>query len=206
MAEDLAIDVGLERGQPDYQQFVKDVNHILKHGRPRFNTTDLLYKCKQSELDIAQQVIATCVPNNKRWWQNYTSRFTTPKRPAPSSPPPIRRKQQRRPMSPLFQRRREPGRYQREQGREPGREPGRYQREPGRYQREPRHREPGRYQRERSRSPKVQRERSMSPLVLEERYRNPNNQLSDRQRQPMSPLFQSDVPHWPTRAPKRRRR
>lgn len=166
MAEDLAIDVGLEHGQLDYQQFVNDVTNILKYGCDRIDekTKDILDKCEISDLDIAKEVIDACrVQDSSKWWQKYNSRFSTPNRRTPSSPPQIRRKRVSRKQ-----------RHQDAERRE------NQQRRPARVHHRPM--SPTRENQQRPRE-NQQRHRPMSPL-----FRRPMRKREGRQRRPVSPM------------------
>ena len=192
MAEDLAIDVGLEHGTDEYRTFVKHVQNILTNGcRDSGCRSDIIEKCQTSELDIAKDVIDRCRSAPGKWWQTYTSKAVTPSRQTTRPMDMFQEQrhqrskqgyQRKRPMSPLFQQRRQREGRQRE---------GRQQREGG--------------QREGGQRYEQRHQRPMSP------------QFRRQQQRPMSPLFRrqqrpqqdSDVPHWPEsprRSRKRRRR
>lgn len=225
MAEDLAIDVGLEHGQLDYQEFVNDVINILKYGCDRIDekTKDILDKCEISDLDIAKEVIDACrVQDSSKWWQKYDSRFSTPNRRTPSSPPQIRRK-----------------RVSRKQRRQDA--PRRVQSRPARIHPRPMSRKREGQQRRPMSPMSPKQRRPMSPLfrrvhprpISAERDRR--NECAKRSTRPMSPLFSqqryersrspnyerrrntnddyryqkdpnSDVPSWPESSNPRKRR
>jgi len=180
MAEDLAIDVGLEHGQLDYQEFVNDVINILKYGCDRIDekTKDILDKCEISDLDIAKEVIDACrVQDSSKWWQKYDSRFSTPNRRTPSSPPQIRRK-----------------RVSRKQRRQDA--PRRVQSRPARIHPRPMSRKREGQQRRPMSPMSPKQRRPMSPLFRrpvsrkrEGQQRRPMSPMSPKQRRPMSPLF-----------------
>ena len=203
MAEDLAIDVGLEHGTDEYRTFVKHVQNILTNGcRDSGCRSDIIEKCQTSELDIAKDVIDRCRSAPGKWWQTYTSKAVTPSRQTTRPMDMFQEQrhqrskqgyQRKRPMSPLFQQRRQREGRQRE----------------GRQQREGGQREGGQRYEQRHQRPmdmfRRQQQRPMSP------------QFRRQQQRPMSPLFRrqqrpqqdSDVPHWPEsprRSRKRRRR
>ncbi len=139
MSKDLAIDVGLPPDSEEFENFVNQVDHILKHGRS--STTrgvqDIVEKCYTSELDIARQVIRACGRNpqninqsKQKWWETYGAPPSQRGRASPSqrgraSPPQRGRSrgqqpvpQRRRSMSPLFEpshRPRSPYRHHRQQ-------------------------------------------------------------------------------------------
>lgn len=95
MAEDLAVDVGIPKDSKEYTTFVKRIEKILKYGGSPKRTSDIVEKCKTSDLDIAKRVIDAC---GTKWWQEYVQT----RRQA------VRRPQTRtmhRSMSPMFEKR-----------------------------------------------------------------------------------------------------
>lgn len=198
MAEDLAIDVGLEHGTDEYRTFVKRVQNILMNGcRDSGCWLDIIEKCQTSELDIAKDVIDRCRPAPDKWWQTYTSKAVTPSR------------QTTRPMD-MFQEqrhRRSKQGYQRKRSMSP-------------LFQQHRQREGRQHQRQRDEQQHQRHQRHQRPMDMFRRQQRP------RQQRPMSPLFRrqqrpmdmfqqdSDVPHWPEsrrpesprRSRKRRRR
>lgn len=121
MAEDLAIDVGIPKNSEEFQTFVSCIENILEYGCGYGDefTEDVLEKCRNSDLDIAKQVIKELEKPRSRyrqrklkWWQTYTSKNERRRSsPAPRRPPKRRQKhnerrhpERRRPMSPMFRR------------------------------------------------------------------------------------------------------
>lgn len=86
MAEDLAIDVGLQIHSDDYKTFVACVNAILDHGCSYSERTMRSIKeyCKESDLPLAKKVLRECdrIANNSsrmrpsklKWWETYEPR------------------------------------------------------------------------------------------------------------------------------------
>ena len=131
MAKDLAIDVGIPTNSDEFETFVSCIENILEYGCGYGDdfTENVLEKCRNSDLDIAKQVIKELEKPRSRyrqeklkWWQKYTTnqkpvqkrhlpqRRTIQKRHnrrppqhRPMSPMFRRPPQNHRPMSPLFQ-------------------------------------------------------------------------------------------------------
>ena len=121
MAEDLAIDVGIPKNSEEFQTFVSCIENILEYGCGYGDdfTEDVLEKCRNSDLDIAKQVInelekprARYRQKKLKWWQKYIPKHeriqsNSPRRRAPKSRPKHnerRHHERRRPMSPMFRR------------------------------------------------------------------------------------------------------
>jgi hypothetical protein len=117
---DLATDVGLVNGTDEYDTFVAIVENILELGSayPREAMQDIVEKCKQSELDIAKRVIRECRREKTsrfreprlKWWETYIPRRERISRDIyidrkPSKQDTRRRTSKKRPMSPMFERR-----------------------------------------------------------------------------------------------------
>jgi len=105
MSEDLAIDIGFTRGSDEFQDFVVRVDNILERGchYSKSTTDKMVEHCRRSNLDIARDVIDECQKkkkslhsDNSKWWQKYTSVFSTAptfERDRYKTPsPPVRRK------------------------------------------------------------------------------------------------------------------
>ena len=80
MSKDLAIDVGLPPDSEELENFVNQVDHILKYGcsSTTRGVQDIVEKCHTSELDIARQVIRACGKTHNninqsklKWWETY---------------------------------------------------------------------------------------------------------------------------------------
>ena len=199
MSEDLAIDVGLDYGKPEYRTFVDSVNNILKYGCSHIDEKiqDIIDKCQQSELEIAKDVLEECGRTERvrtergrteKWWETYVSQ-TSPVVSKQHRQPP--RKQQKMPR-----------------GRSPNRDSS-CRRRLSPYDSNvptwPEH--PQRQQAKRPMSPLFQQEtrpdrrhsqrqqakRPMSPLFQQET--RPDRRHSQRQqaKRPMSPLFQQET-------------
>jgi hypothetical protein len=212
MSEDLAIDVGLDYGKPEYRTFVDSVNNILKYGCSHIDEKiqDIIDKCQQSELEIAKDVLEECGRTERvrtergrteKWWETYVSQ-TSPVVSKQHRQPP--RKQQKMPR-----------------GRSPNRDSS-CRRRLSPYDSNvptwPEH--PQRQQAKRPMSPLFQQEtrpdrrhsqrqqakRPMSPLFQQE-TRQQDRRHSQRQqaKRPMSPLFQQETRQQDRRKRQRRR-
>ena len=176
MSEDLAIDVGLDYGKPEYRTFVDSVNNILKYGCSHIDEKiqDIIDKCQQSELEIAKDVLEECGRTERgrtergrteKWWETYVSQ-TSPVVSKQRRQPP--RKQQKMPR-----------------GRSPNRDSS-CRRRLSPYDSNvptwPEHPQ------------RQQEKRPMSPLFQQETQR-PDRRHPQRQqtKRPMSPLFQSET-------------
>lgn len=138
---DLATDVGLVKGSDDYEAFVACVQNILELGTGYSPAAmhDIVEKCNTSELEIAKRVVRECRREKTsafretrlKWWETYVTRRErisrdiyldrTPSRPKRAartrrpkrqqkrsmSPVYERKRQQKRPMSPMFERERQ---------------------------------------------------------------------------------------------------
>lgn len=126
MAEDLAIDVGLQRDSEDYKRFIACVNAIMEHGCGYSEKTmnSIREYCTESELPYAKKVLHECDriqgntsrirPTRAKWWEtyitrkerrNYGGRAIRDSKRRPISPDFDKR---RRPISPEFEKRRRP--------------------------------------------------------------------------------------------------
>ena len=178
MAEDLAIDVGIQKDSEEYDMFIKCIENILEYGcRYNQKTTDnIIDKCKQSNLEIASKVLQelespakTYRKNRLKWWQTWRSSKEPEdkKRPAPPHTRTKRRQDRRpprprRPMSPMFEQ---------QQDRRP----------PRRKQNEAQLNAPGRPMSPMFEQRQGNRRRPMSPM-FEQRQGN--------RRRPISPMFE----------------
>ena len=126
MAEDLAIDVGLQLDSDDYKTFVACVNGIMEQGCGYSDRTMKSIKeyCGESELPFAKKVIhemdriqnntSRIRPSKMKWRQTYRTRRERQQRDRrddrrrrdPPRKEPRRRQRQKRPMSPLFEQKR----------------------------------------------------------------------------------------------------
>ena len=145
MAEDLAIDVGIPKNSEEFQTFVSCIENILEYGCGYGDefTEDVLEKCRNSDLDIAKQVIKELEKPRSRyrqrklkWWQTYVpkhkrlkeqtsskrKRNRSPERKRSLSPPQVREKKpmnlsfkpKKKPMDLSFKRKETPRRHERE--------------------------------------------------------------------------------------------
>ena len=115
MAEDLAIDIGLPKDSSEFVAFVAVITNILDNGCT-YNaeaTEDIIEKCNKSDLDIAKKVIRACQSkpqyrkSQQQWWETWKP--VDRQRHMPD----VRRQRpevsnNRRDMSPLFNRRKRP--------------------------------------------------------------------------------------------------
>ena len=122
-AEDLAIDVGIPVNTDEFDTFVSCVENILDHGCGYSSevTSHIVERCETSELAIAKEVLRECRrehksrirPSKLKWWQTWQSAREGndvprwPKqRPASPRERPAFTKKKKRPMSPMFDKRR----------------------------------------------------------------------------------------------------
>lgn len=131
---DLAIDVGLKKDSDEYECFVSCVQNILEvgSGYTEEAMSDIMDKCRTSELNIAKRVIDECQrertspirSRSLKWWETYTPRRRriardimidrTPQRPRRTQKKQRESSKRRRPdkprgkrpMSPMFEKRR----------------------------------------------------------------------------------------------------
>ena len=105
-AEDLAIDVGIPVNTDEFDTFVSCVENILDHGCGYSSevTSHIVERCETSELAIAKEVLRECRrehksrirPSKLKWWQTWQS--AREGNDVPRWP--------KRPMSPMFDKRR----------------------------------------------------------------------------------------------------
>ena len=85
MAEDLVIDIGIPQNTEEFDSFVRCIENILEYGCGYDDdfTGEILEKCRESELDIAKQVVSELEkPRSKyrrrkgklKWWEEYCPR------------------------------------------------------------------------------------------------------------------------------------
>jgi hypothetical protein len=216
MAEDLAIDIGLDIDSDEYASFVDTINNIVDLGCTYSDKVmkKIAEKCKTSELDIVKKVLNIIKGHSRptpKWWELYgqnddSKPFKSIKKRAPRNsksskrqPPPKRMR--------LFERRQMCLFEENNDNRKP---PNRRPNPPEKRQRKP-------IKRYRSPSPPRhnKRYRSPSPPRHNKRYRSPSpSQQDKRYRSPSPPrnkryLPSDAVPYWYTsekQHKKRRRR